>query len=62
MDAASLVDTLNINTVGAYRMMQQALPRMHKRGYGRIVNVSSGLGGLQEMGGGFFRDGNAVPW
>lgn len=40
------------NTLGAYRMLQHALPLMNAAGYGRIVNVSSGAGGLTEMNGG----------
>ncbi len=45
--------TLDANTVGPLRMMQAVLPCMAKEGYGRIVNVSSDLGQLAEMGGGF---------
>lgn len=48
-----LAQAFNNNTLGAYRMMQHALPRMNQGGYGRIVNVSSGMGSLNEMGGGY---------
>lgn len=48
--AATAFDT---NTLGAYRMMMRALPRMNEAGFGRIVNVSSGMGALHEMGGGY---------
>lgn len=48
-----LARAFQTNTLGAYRMMQGALPRMEKGAYGRIVNVSSGMGGLNEMGGGY---------
>jgi len=41
------------NTLGAYRVIQALAPGMRERGYGRIVNVSSGLGQLNEMGGGY---------
>ena len=36
--------TLNINTLAPYRLMQGLIPLMKKHGYGRVVNVSSGLG------------------
>lgn len=42
--------TLDTNTVGALRMMQAVLPIMQDAGYGRIVNMSSGLGQLADMG------------
>ena len=45
--------TLDANTVGPLRMMQAVLPQMLAQGYGRIVNVSSDLAQLNEMGGGF---------
>ena len=41
------------NTLGAYRVIQALAPGMRDRGYGRIVNVSSGLGQLSEMAGGY---------
>jgi NAD(P)-dependent dehydrogenase (short-subunit alcohol dehydrogenase family) len=50
---ASLVArALNVNALGPYRTCQAALPRMNQRGYGRIVNVSSGMGALSDMGSG----------
>lgn len=48
-----LRDAFETNTLGAYRAMQALAPGMRDRGYGRIVNVSSGLGQLNEMLGGF---------
>ncbi|GAA3719337.1 SDR family NAD(P)-dependent oxidoreductase [Nonomuraea antimicrobica] len=33
---------LAVNTIGAWRMAQAVLPEMIRRGWGRIVNVSSG--------------------
>lgn len=47
-----LAKAFNTNTLGAYRTIRKALPMMQKAGYGRIVNISSGMGGLTEMGGG----------
>ncbi len=48
----TLLEALGNNTVGAYRLIRQALPVMNRTGYGRIVNVSTGMAGLSEMGGG----------
>ena len=48
-----LRDTFETNTLGAYRVIQAVAPGMRDRGYGRIVNVSSGLGQLNDMGGGY---------
>lgn len=42
----------NTNALGAWRTMRRAIPMMNQNGYGRVVNVSSGLGQLTEMGGG----------
>lgn len=44
------LEIFDINVVGAVRMCQAFIPLMKKRGYGRIVNVSSGLGQLERMG------------
>ena len=46
-------ETFETNTLGAYRVIQAVAPGMRERGYGRIVNVSSGLGQLDDMGGGY---------
>ena len=48
--------TLEINTLGPLRMSQAFIPMMKKAGYGRVVNVSSRLGQLQDMG-----DEDTVP-
>ena len=40
------------NLFGAWRCAQLLAPGMRQRGWGRIVNVSSGAGGLAEMGSG----------
>lgn len=45
-------ETLEINLLGAWGLSQAAIPLMRRGGYGRVVNVSSGLGALEEMGGG----------
>jgi NAD(P)-dependent dehydrogenase (short-subunit alcohol dehydrogenase family) len=41
--------TLDTNVLGAWRMSQAVLPAMRQRRYGRIVNVSSGMGMLEEL-------------
>ncbi len=53
VSAAIIQQTINTNALGAWRMAAHALPLMQKTGYGRIVNVSSGMGQLSEMGGGY---------
>lgn len=50
--ASLLARAFDNNTLSAYRMCQKAVPRMNRAGFGRIVNVSSGMGGLTEMGAG----------
>ena len=44
--------TLDTNVYGAWRMALGAAPFMRRHGYGRIVNMSSGMGGLTEMSNG----------
>jgi NAD(P)-dependent dehydrogenase (short-subunit alcohol dehydrogenase family) len=48
----TLQETLQINFLGALRMCQEFLPLMRDSGYGRIVNVSSGMGSISSMDGG----------
>jgi NAD(P)-dependent dehydrogenase (short-subunit alcohol dehydrogenase family) len=43
--------TLDTNLFGAWRLTEEALPLMRGNGYGRIVNISSGMGQLSDMGG-----------
>ena len=47
------LEAFNTNAAGPWRMIRHALPGMNARGFGRIVNVSSGMGGLAEMDGGW---------
>ncbi len=42
--------TLRTNVMGPYRLCQTVLPWMRRQKEGRIVNVSSGMGQLGEMG------------
>ena len=44
--------TLETNFFGALRMCQALVPLMQKNHYGRVVNLSSGLGQLDDMGDG----------
>ena len=50
-------DTINkamvTNVYGPLLMIQTVVPLMKKNNYGRIVNVSSGMGQLSEMNGGY---------
>ena len=48
-------DTLETNFFGALRVCQAVVPLMQKHRHGRVVNLSSGLGQLDDMG-----DGNAA--
>jgi NAD(P)-dependent dehydrogenase (short-subunit alcohol dehydrogenase family) len=51
--AKYLVETLMTNLVGPYRLTQIVLPLMKKQNFGRIVNVSSGMGQISDMGTGY---------
>lgn len=50
---ATVEATLRTNLIGPLMLMQAAVPVMRQIGYGRIVNLSSGLGQLSEMGGSY---------
>lgn len=43
-------ETFETNLFGAVRMCREVVPLMAKLRYGRIVNISSGLGQLHQMG------------
>ncbi len=45
-------ESLEVNLLGAWRLSEAAIPLMKRNNYGRIVNISSGLGALEDMGGG----------
>jgi NAD(P)-dependent dehydrogenase (short-subunit alcohol dehydrogenase family) len=46
-----LKETLEINSFGALDMCRTFLPLMEKHGYGRIINVSSGMGMISTLSG-----------
>ncbi|MFL5594165.1 MAG: SDR family oxidoreductase [Gemmatimonadaceae bacterium] len=46
-------DTMQTNVYGPMLLSRLAIPIMKSRRYGRIVNLSSGMGSLAEMGAGY---------
>lgn len=46
-------ETMDSNVYGPLLLCQALVPLMKENGYGRIVNVSSGMGQLGDMGGGY---------
>jgi NAD(P)-dependent dehydrogenase (short-subunit alcohol dehydrogenase family) len=51
-DLDQVREALDTNLLGAWRVTQAALPLLRRSPAGRIVNVSSGAGALNDMGGG----------
>lgn len=51
-DQAVVEDTLRVNLFGAWSLIQASLQLVRANGDGRIINVSSGMGQLTDMGGG----------
>jgi NAD(P)-dependent dehydrogenase (short-subunit alcohol dehydrogenase family) len=51
-DLDSVRETLETNTFGAWRLTQAMLPLLRASGHARVVNLSSGMGQLDDMGGG----------
>ena len=45
--------TMDTNVYGPLLLCQHLIPLMKKSGYGRIVNISSGMGQLSDMNGGY---------
>jgi NAD(P)-dependent dehydrogenase (short-subunit alcohol dehydrogenase family) len=50
-DFDAVKDVLETNLFGAWRLAKAVIPLMRRNGYGRIVNLSSGMGQLSDMGG-----------
>ncbi len=51
VDLAVVREAIETNTLGAWRLTLAALPMLRRSGSGRVVNVSSGAGALDAMGG-----------
>jgi NAD(P)-dependent dehydrogenase (short-subunit alcohol dehydrogenase family) len=51
-DLDRVKEALEANLFGAWRLCEAAIPHMRRGRYGRIVNVSTGLAALEDMGGG----------
>ncbi len=45
-------EALEANVLGAWLLSEVAIPLMQRGGYGRIVNVSTGMAALEDMGSG----------
>ena len=52
VDLDGVRTTLDTNLFGPWRMVQAFLPLLRAGGHGRIVNMSTGMAHLAEMGGG----------
>ncbi len=48
----TLQRTYETNVYGPLQLCQALIPLMQKQGYGRVINVSSGMGQLSDMNGG----------
>jgi NAD(P)-dependent dehydrogenase (short-subunit alcohol dehydrogenase family) len=51
-DLDAVKDVMETNLFGAWRCAEHAIPLMRAHRYGRIVNVSTGMAQLTDMGGG----------
>jgi NAD(P)-dependent dehydrogenase (short-subunit alcohol dehydrogenase family) len=51
-DLDEVKQTLETNVFGAWRLTQALAPLLERGGHGRVVNLSSGMGQLSDMGGG----------
>jgi NAD(P)-dependent dehydrogenase (short-subunit alcohol dehydrogenase family) len=51
-DLERVREALETNLLGAWRLCEAAIPFMRRHGYGRIVNISTGMAALEDMGGG----------
>lgn len=47
----NFMQSLQVNLIGAWRLCKAFVPGMMGRGYGRVVNVSSGTGQMTQPGG-----------
>lgn len=49
IDEETLIESINVNMVGTWRMCKAVAPLMIERGFGRIVNISTGWASLAGM-------------
>lgn len=53
VDPVIVLKTIETNTIGPLKLIQAFVPLMLSQGGGRVINVSSGMGALNEMEGRF---------
>lgn len=53
VDPIIILKTIEVNTMGPLKLFQALVPYMIDHGGGRIINISSGMGQLNDMGGMF---------
>jgi len=53
IEPAVIQETLLTNFIGPLILCQKVIPLMLQHNYGRIVNLSSGMGAMREMSGGY---------
>jgi len=53
LDIETVRKTMETNVYGPLLLCQALVPLMKENNYGRIVNISSGMGQLSDMGGGY---------
>lgn len=54
VDINEIKETVETNFYGVLLVTQAFIKLMKKNNYGRIVNISSGMGQLEDMGGGYY--------
>lgn len=62
VDLDAVRRTMEVNAYGPLQLCQALVPMMRRRGYGRVVNVSSGSGAFDEMGTGTLAYGASKTW
>jgi NAD(P)-dependent dehydrogenase (short-subunit alcohol dehydrogenase family) len=50
VDPVIILKTIETNTMGPLKLIQALVPFMLEKGEGRIINLSSGMGALEDMG------------
>lgn len=51
VDPVIILKTIEVNTMGPLKLFQALVPLMKEKSDARIINISSGMGALNEMGG-----------